>query len=90
VLESTDREGAVQLAERIRQEVSQQIFESGKGPFKATLSLGVAVYPLDGKTKPEIIKNADTALYSAKHAGRNRAVCFAELDTKAKKTKAAG
>jgi diguanylate cyclase (GGDEF)-like protein len=90
VLEATDREGALQLAERIRQEVSQQIFESSKGPFKATLSLGVAVYPQDARTKPEIIKNADTALYSAKHAGRNRAVCFADLDTKSKKAKAAG
>jgi two-component system cell cycle response regulator len=91
VLESTDREGALQLAERIRQEVSQQLFESAKGPFKATLSLGIAVYPHDGQSKPELIKNADTALYAAKHGGRNRAVLFGELDTKrSAKTKAAG
>jgi two-component system cell cycle response regulator len=90
VLEATDREGALQLAERIRQEVSQQIFESAKGPFKATMSLGVAVYPHDGRSKPELIKNADTALYAAKHGGRNRAVYFADLDTKARKAKAAG
>ena len=42
VLESTDRDGAMQLAERIRQEVAQQSFESSKGAFKATLSLGNA------------------------------------------------
>src|SRR5450759_3715126 len=51
VLEGTDRAGARQLAERIREEVAAQIFESSKGPFKAALSLGVAVYPDDGKAK---------------------------------------
>jgi two-component system cell cycle response regulator len=79
VLESTDRDGAMQLAERIRQEVAQQSFESSKGAFKATLSLGIAVYPGDGRTKAELIKNSDTALYAAKHGGRNQAVHFGSL-----------
>src|SRR5207253_10332525 len=35
VLEATDRAGARQLAERVRQEVAAQVFESSKGPFKA-------------------------------------------------------
>ena len=78
VLEGTDRAGARQLAERIREEVSQQVFESSKGPFKATLSLGVAVYPDDGKAKQDIISCADKALYAAKHAGRNRTICHGE------------
>jgi diguanylate cyclase (GGDEF)-like protein len=90
VLESTERDGAMQLAERIRQEVSQQLFESGKGPFKATLSLGIAVFPQDGRTKPELIKNADTALYAAKHGGRNQAVHFGALESRPTKKKAAG
>jgi diguanylate cyclase (GGDEF)-like protein len=78
VLEGTDRAGARQLAERIREEVAAQIFESSKGPFKAMLSLGVAVYPDDGKAKPDIIACADQALYAAKHGGRNRTVCHGE------------
>ncbi len=90
VLEATNLEGARELAERIRQEVSQQIFESSKGPFKATLSLGIAVYPQDGKQKAEIIKNADTALYAAKHGGRNRSTAFCDVDSRPVKTKAAG
>jgi two-component system, cell cycle response regulator len=89
VLEATDREGAVQLAERVRQEVQQQLFESSKGTFKSTLSLGIAVYPQDGRSKPDLIKHADLALYAAKHGGRNRAMCFADLDTKSR-FKAAG
>jgi diguanylate cyclase (GGDEF)-like protein len=80
VLEGTDRSGARQLAERIRQEVGEQSFESTKGRFAATLSLGVAVYPDDARTKQELITRADQALYAAKHAGRNRTVCHGEID----------
>jgi diguanylate cyclase (GGDEF)-like protein len=78
VLEGTDRAGAKQLAERIREEVQAQTFESSKGLFKATLSLGVAVYPDDGKAKQDVISCADQALYAAKHGGRNRTVCHGE------------
>ena len=53
VLEGTDRAGARQLAERIRQEVETQSFPSSKGSFKATLSIGVASYPDDSRDKPE-------------------------------------
>lgn len=81
VLESTDREGARQLAERIRSEVAKQSFDSSKGPFKATLSLGVALYPEDARTKTEIIARADQSLYAAKHGGRNRTVCHGDVVT---------
>jgi diguanylate cyclase (GGDEF)-like protein len=79
VLEATDRAGARQLAERIRQEVGQQTFQSQKGTFQATLSLGVASYPADARDKAEIISRADQSLYAAKHGGRNRSVCYADL-----------
>ena len=88
VLEGTDRAGARQLAERIREEVGAQTFESSKGPFNATLSLGVAVYPDDSKAKQEIISCADKALYAAKHGGRNRTVCHGEVQRAAPALKA--
>jgi two-component system cell cycle response regulator len=78
VLEGTDRAGARQLAERICEEVAQQTFESSQGSFRATLSLGVAVYPDDGKAKQDVIACADKALYAAKHSGRNRTICHGE------------
>lgn len=80
VLEATDRAGAHNLAERVRMEVAQQTFQSAKGPFRATLSLGVASYPEDGAEKADIIARADQALYSAKHGGRNRTTCFSEIE----------
>jgi diguanylate cyclase (GGDEF)-like protein len=79
VLEATDRVGAGQLAERIRHEVAQQTFQSSKGAFNATLSIGVATYPADAQAKAEIIANADQALYAAKHGGRNRTVLHSDL-----------
>jgi diguanylate cyclase (GGDEF)-like protein len=87
VLESTDREGARQLAERIRMEVSQQTFhhagQPSKGPFKATLSLGIATYAEgaagDGKEKADLIAKADQCLYAAKHGGRNMTVCYGDI-----------
>ncbi len=87
VLEATDQAGARQLAERVRQEIGQQAFESSKGPFKATLSLGVAVYPQDAQIKAELIARADQSLYAAKHGGRNRTVCFADMKGEVKKEK---
>ena len=78
VLEATDRVGARNLAERIRVEVSQQQFQSSKGPFQATMSLGVASYPEDATAKADIISRADQALYAAKHGGRNRTICHGD------------
>jgi two-component system, cell cycle response regulator len=79
VLEGTDLAGARQLAERIRVEVQKQQFQSPKGPFGCTLSLGIAVYPDDGRDGKTIIDHADQSLYHAKHNGRNRAVAYPEL-----------
>jgi diguanylate cyclase (GGDEF)-like protein len=81
VLEGTDQKGATLLAERIRAEVQKQVFQSDKGPFSVTLSLGIAVYPNDAADKPTLIGLADQALYFAKHNGRNRAVSWPEAQS---------
>ena len=39
--------------------------------FKLSASIGVAIYPDDGKQIEDLIKNADAAMYQAKEAGRN-------------------
>jgi diguanylate cyclase (GGDEF)-like protein/PAS domain S-box-containing protein len=55
---------------RIRFE-NQTIEHEGE-VLNATLSAGVAVFPLHGTTSEEIIRRADQAMYAAKAAGRNQ------------------
>ena len=88
VLESTDRAGARNLAERIRTEIEQQSFQSAKGAFGATISLGVACFPEDATQKADIIARADQSLYAAKHGGRNRTVCYGDTVRASKPLKA--
>lgn len=40
--------------------------------IKTSASVGVAIYPENGKTTDELLKHADVALYQAKSLGRNR------------------
>lgn len=41
-----------------------------------TCSAGIVIYPFDGETADELIKNADAAMHKAKEDGRNRAYFF--------------
>lgn len=74
VLESTGMDGAIQLAERIRQDVAALIIESDKGTFQITMSIGIATFPEDARDRAALIERADHALYHAKETGRNRVV----------------
>lgn len=62
------------LAERLRQTVSATALATGVGPLCITCSLGVtSVHPDETGIEPAI-ERADTALYRAKQAGRDRVV----------------
>jgi diguanylate cyclase (GGDEF)-like protein len=80
ILEGADATGAVQLAERLRNDVAKQVIQSDKGPFSVTLSLGIATVPGDASEKHVLIERADQALYHAKHNGRNRTVTYTEFN----------
>jgi diguanylate cyclase (GGDEF)-like protein len=58
--------------------IAQKILDSLKAPilidnreFVVTSSAGIAIYPVDGTDGETLIRNADTAMYRAKDAGRN-------------------
>jgi two-component system cell cycle response regulator len=70
--EETGTEGALLLAERLREELAATVFETELGKLQVTCSLGVATYPEHAKTRESLFEGADRALYRAKHAGRNR------------------
>jgi two-component system, cell cycle response regulator len=79
VMPETDTAGAMVIAERIRERVGALVVESGHGPLKVTMSLGIATFPDDGAKKPELIERADGCLYHAKRHGRNQSVSAASL-----------
>ena len=46
--------------------------------FVVTPSIGIALYPQDGRTGEELLMNADSAMYRAKNVGRNNYKFFSE------------
>lgn len=63
--------GATQLAERLLA-AFQEPLEADGHDLKITVSLGIALYPANATTAEALHRAADTALYCAKAAGRNR------------------
>jgi diguanylate cyclase (GGDEF)-like protein len=73
ILPETTPELVMQRAEQLRRLVSEQLRDPSDGRVgPVTLSLGVAVFPLHGKSVAELVRAADAALYRAKDGGRNR------------------
>jgi two-component system, cell cycle response regulator len=62
----------VDLAERLRVCVAKEPIRVEQGDIFATISLGVAIRENELKDSEALLRAADEALYSAKHAGRNR------------------
>ncbi len=86
LLDNVDVIQAKAVAERIRAEIEKAVVETEKGALSVTESIGVAVFPEDGKDRATLIERADLALYHAKHTGRNRVITWAEaLAAKSKK-----
>jgi diguanylate cyclase (GGDEF)-like protein len=66
---------AARVAERLRASIEASRVEVEGQSIQVTASFGVACYPCDGISDVDsLLKAADTALYEAKHAGRNRVV----------------
>lgn len=62
------------LAERFQTAMRRHAFKclGPAAPGPVTLSGGLACFPWDGKTRPEILHAADTALLTAKRTGKDR------------------
>jgi diguanylate cyclase (GGDEF)-like protein len=71
LLPETGPEDAALSAERLRQRV-EATFGVDEGSPEITVSVGVASFPDNGSGPEHVLVQADTAMYSAKRAGRNR------------------
>jgi diguanylate cyclase (GGDEF)-like protein/PAS domain S-box-containing protein len=68
------------LADRVLRVIAEP-WSHELGEFHVTSSLGVALYPQDGRDPETLLKNADAAMYRAKACGRNTLQFFtAELN----------
>ncbi|MGC2697988.1 MAG: diguanylate cyclase [Candidatus Angelobacter sp.] len=70
VVPETSGESAMRVAEKLRRQVETHYFPGVPRPV--TISCGVSDYPAHGVTRDEVVAAADSALYLAKQAGRNR------------------
>jgi diguanylate cyclase (GGDEF)-like protein len=69
--------GALDVAERIRESVSSMILEFDGDFIKITVSMGIATFPDDGHTLDGLVDIADKGMYKAKMAGRDKVMQFA-------------
>lgn len=75
MLRGTSSDGALLVAERLRQTIAQHRFEHQGLRIPVTVSIGLAsLTPNVCDTPQDLVQAADEALYRAKHEGRNRTV----------------
>ncbi|WP_137009946.1 EAL domain-containing protein [Aquitalea aquatilis] len=72
LLDLNSRDDVARLADKLLTAIRQPMKIMGYN-MVVTGSLGIALYPEDGETARELIKNADVAMYRAKELGGN---CF--------------
>ncbi len=65
-----DERSLAEVAIKVREELLKP-YSVEEMPLHLSPSIGIAVYPDDGDSPSELIKNADAAMYLAKEKGRN-------------------
>jgi PAS domain S-box-containing protein len=66
---------AERVAQRILEALREPIFVSGQECF-VTASVGVAIFPRDGHSVVDLLRNADVAMYSVKEQGKNASALY--------------
>lgn len=74
ILTETDGQHALVMAERLRQEIARLRIEWEEKLLHVTVSVGIAEFSARMPGHKSWLDHCDTALYSAKNAGRNRSV----------------
>jgi diguanylate cyclase (GGDEF)-like protein len=72
-----ERDTAEQIARRAVEALQAPINLAGVA-IRPSASIGIALFPGDGKSVEALLANADAAMYCAKQRGRNNIQCFAQ------------
>jgi diguanylate cyclase (GGDEF)-like protein len=75
ILPEIDAASVAMIAERVR--IAVEALPAPAGGSTVTVSIGVAIYPIDGANPEALFKTADERLYVAKEQGRNRVISAA-------------
>jgi diguanylate cyclase (GGDEF)-like protein len=76
-LPNTHFAGALTVADRVWRAVGGKPIQVGERKHKVSVSVGVSLYPSrEIKSKDQLLKSADEALYRAKNEGRDRICVF--------------
>ncbi len=82
-LQSNDHEGAQNVAEKMIAALASPIMIKNQH-LSTSCSIGIGLYPDDGRDPQTLMKHADVAMYDAKAKGRNNYQFFShEMNTKA-------
>ena len=73
--EVADERDAERVANRIIDLMREPIYVTGQDCF-VTASVGIALYPRDGETVVDLLRNSDVAMYAVKAQGRNAAALY--------------
>jgi diguanylate cyclase (GGDEF)-like protein len=68
---NTDAKAAVQIAQKLL-ELIEKPFKYETQELHTSISIGITIYPTDGRDLETLAKNADIAMYKAKDEGKNR------------------
>jgi len=74
---------ARERAESLHQTINSLNIPYGRFNLTTTISMGIACYPEHGKTRDELLRMADKAMYMAKNMGRNRVIVYREPELSA-------
>ena len=79
----SDDDGAQQVAEKMIASMGAPMVIEGQA-LNTSCSIGISLFPADGRDSATLMKNADVAMYYAKEKGRNNYQFFsAEMNTRA-------
>ncbi|MCH7343988.1 EAL domain-containing protein [Pelomonas sp. CA6] len=73
--EVADERDAETVAQRVLDALRDPIYIAGQDCF-VTASVGIAIYPRDGLTTADLLRNADVAMYAVKNQGRNASALY--------------